>query len=105
MICDLARMLQLRKRYLETGAAREDHTALDQVLQLTDVSRPVISRQRGHRLFRTALDSPRHLLGKLVCKEVDQQGNIFGPLAQRRYVNRENIQTIVKVAAKFLFGD
>ena len=38
------------------GPVRQDHRALDQVLQLADVARPVVPRQRIHRLGRDRLD-------------------------------------------------
>src|SRR6266850_2130192 len=97
-------MFQLGERYFETGAARQNYAPLDKVLQLPNISRPVIARQRGHRLLRNGLDSSLHLLSELLRKEMHQHGNIFRSLAQRRYVNRENIQAIIKVAAKFLFS-
>src|SRR6266496_744722 len=54
MIWRLIRMLQLGERDLETGTARQDNASLDKILQLPDVSRPVVACQRGHCLFRNA---------------------------------------------------
>src|SRR6185295_13671742 len=105
MIQRFVGLLQLGKGYLESGTARQDYAPLDKVLQLTDVSRPMIAGQRGHRFFRNALDSSLHLLSEFVREEMHQHWNVFGPLTQRRYVNRKNIQTIIKITAKFLFGD
>src|SRR5258705_10343224 len=97
-------MLQLGERYLETRTARQNYAPLDKVLQLPNVSRPVIARQRSHRLLRNALDSSLHLLSELLCEEMNQHGYIFRPLAQRRYIYRKNIQTIIKIVPKFLFS-
>src|SRR2546425_7398946 len=64
----------------------------------------MVTGERCHGLFRNALDWSLHLLSEFVGEEMHQQRNIFGTLTQRRYVNRKNIQAVVKVAAKFLFS-
>src|SRR6266550_2193177 len=66
MIRSLVRMLQLSERYLETGTAGQDNASLDQVLQLSNVARPVVSSQSRHCVFRNALDTSLHLLRKFV---------------------------------------
>src|SRR5258707_5941415 len=97
-------MFQLGERYLKTRTARQNYASLDKVLQFPDVSGPVIARQCGHCILRNTLDSSLHLLSELLCEEMHQHGNIFGPLTQWRYVNRKYIQTIIKIAAKLLFS-
>src|SRR5262249_51673736 len=102
--CDFRRLLQFGKRNIEDAAAREDDSALDEVLQFPDVARPGISGQGCHRLSWNPFNPFLHLLCKSVGEEMHQQRNIFGTLTQRRQSNRENVESIVKVAAKLLFG-
>ena len=50
------------------SARREDHRALDQVLQLADVARPVVARQRVHRLRRESSRSPSSSAGRTAAR-------------------------------------
>src|SRR4051794_29293767 len=64
----------------------------------------MVRRQRGHRFFGNTLDWFLHLLGKLVGKEIYQQRDIFGPLTQRRYINRKHVKPIIEIATKLLLS-
>ena len=79
------------------GPAREDHGALDQVLQLADVARPVVARQRLHRLGRDRLDRLLHPPRELLREVAHQHRDVLAPLAQRRHVDREDVEPVEEV--------
>ena len=75
---------------LDLAPRGDDDGALDGVLQLADVARPVV---RVERLKRTALDAGDEAPGLLlvVFEEVyDERVDVAGPLAQGRKLNRED---------------
>src|SRR4030095_5489493 len=72
---------QFRERCFPCTAAREDHGALDEVCQFSDVPRPVPFGQYRHRGCRYRFDLLLHLLGELLGKVASQHWNIFTTLA------------------------
>jgi hypothetical protein len=70
-------------------------------LQLADIARPLIRTERKHRFFRNVLNSLIHPPAKHFCKMVYQGRYVFVSLPQRRQHNREHIQPVVEIAAKF----
>jgi hypothetical protein len=92
--------LQLGDRSPEYGVKRKNDCALDEVLQLTNVTRPAVSNKRVHGLARDPVDIPVHSPRIERKKMAGQLQNIFGPLSQRRNVNREDAQPVIKVSRK-----
>jgi hypothetical protein len=86
---------------LQTAILRQNDGAFDDVLHLTDVTRPGIPHQRVHDFRRDAFDAPAHPLRKLPGEMTHEQRNVFGALAQRRQQDGKHIQAIKKIAAKF----
>ena len=70
----------------------ENNAPFDHVLQFADVTRPVV----GHDGIDGSLRESGQLAlvkpVKLIKKVRDQQRKILAPFAQRRHVNRENIE-------------
>ena len=89
------------ERNLQHRPARKNHCTLDQIFELTDISGPMVIRERRHSFagnrVHVALHLPRILLGEVT----HQHGNIFAALPQRRHLYRKNIQTVEQIAAKF----
>ena len=77
--------------------AREHDESLDEVLKLADVAGPVVLLQgfeeRGFEFGRRA----DVLLGGLRCEVRGEDGDVFAPLAQRRQVQRHDVETIEEV--------
>src|SRR5438876_583012 len=61
----------------------ERHRALDRVLELANVARPVIAEHELQGILRDAGDVLPHLLAVLRQKVVGEQRNVFAALAQR----------------------
>src|SRR5262249_15843789 len=53
-----------------------DHRALDDILKLADVARPVVALQQVRRLPADATDLPAFACGVAVDEVLDEQGNI-----------------------------
>ena len=70
-------------------ALLERDRALDDVLELADVARPVVGFEQIHRLLREPVDVLAHLIAVFRQEVFRQQRNVFAALAQRRQVNRE----------------
>src|ERR1700674_5293269 len=78
----------------------QDHVALDQILQLADIPRPVVFAQSGHQ-FVGDRHSARIIFAVIVGKKiVDQVGNIGSALAQRRHVQVHDVNAIEQIRPK-----
>jgi hypothetical protein len=86
------------------GFAFQDAGALDDVLQFAHVSRPVIFLQQAHRL---RLDMPEWRLLTLACprEEMPRQfGNVILALAQRRQIDRHDVEAVEQILPEFSLG-
>ena len=81
-------------------AAAKDHRSLNDVLQLTDISRPRIQLA----LFQRIPVDFANLLPGFLCvafyEILHQHRNVLPPFAQRRHLNRENVQPVKQVGSK-----
>ena len=73
-------------------AVAHDHRALDRVLQLAHVARPVIRHQHVDRGRRDALDVLAVRERRLFEKVIGEQQQVGLPLAQRRNEDREHVR-------------
>src|SRR5439155_4824654 len=96
---------ELGERNLERPPLREDHRALDEVRELPHVPRPRIPAERLEGLAGDHLDVPIHRAGETLHEETDQRGDVVGSLAQRRDLDREDVQAVVEVVAEALLLD
>ena len=71
-------LLQLSHRRLQHRTGRDNHRALDEVLQFPDVARPMIARQRLHRLGRNGQYSPVHAARDCCTRERTSRGMSSG---------------------------
>ena len=62
----------------------------------------MVIAQHTHSLRRNAFDSLVHAPGKLLREMADEQGDIFGTLAQGRNTNGKHVQPIEEVGTEFL---
>src|SRR5580658_9540007 len=56
----------------QNSVRRKDNSALDEVLQFADVSRPAISHERIHRFCRDSVNSLVHASRVLLCEMPDK---------------------------------
>jgi hypothetical protein len=90
----------------ESIGIAEDHRCLNHLLQLADISRPVVGRKHLQGLL---VHIPNRfvlifLSGKL--DEVrDEQRDILPPFAQGRYFDREGLQAVIKILTKCACSD
>src|SRR5262245_13355368 len=73
------------------------HRAFDDILQFSDVSRPKVTFHPFQGRFGDAFDIFAHFFAELVHEKVGQQRNVSFTFAQRRHIQREDIQTIEKI--------
>src|SRR5689334_5078832 len=85
---------------LQPRTRREDHGALDDVLELTDVPWPRVRDEPLHRRLTHRLDVLPDLRRVLPNEVVDQRGYVLATRAQRRYLNGEDIQAVEEVGAE-----
>src|SRR5450759_3631337 len=78
-------------------AGREHHGALDGVLELADVARPVGGLERFQHARLDAVDPLARALRVLADEMIDQQRDVVAPLAQRRDVDGDHVQAIVQI--------
>ena len=78
---------------------------LDQVLELADVARPPVLLQHRHRRVGDALDrlpEPRVVAAQ---EELGELRDVLGALAQRRQLDRDDVDPVVEVLAEPPFLD
>ena len=101
------RRLQRRRQMMrvqDLGVA-DDQAALDGVLELAHVARPVIAHQHVDRRRGDALHVLAVLQRELLQEVVGEQQDVGLALAQRRHEDREHVQAIVEILAEIAGGD
>ena len=82
-------------------AVRQRERPLDQVLELADVARPVVALEHLHRVDRDLAQRATSICSAvLLQEEVDQERDVLAPLAQRRQVDRDDVEAVVEVLAE-----
>jgi len=85
-------------------AFAEEHGALDHVLELPDVSGPVVRLEVGERAF----GEPAHVLSERRRERpeegVGQGPNVFRALPQRRHPNEDRAQPVVEIGPERAFA-
>src|SRR5439155_6459193 len=61
--------------------------------------------QYSLRFRRETFDKTRRVPGVLLQKVVDEHRNVFATLAQRRHINRKNIDSIIEIVTKTSITD
>src|SRR5581483_2508507 len=79
----------------------EHHDALDGVLELADVARPVIVDEGAQGLGRD-VDGAPVLRVELLEEEVDERRNLVTPLAQRRNADLDDVEPVIEVLAELV---
>src|SRR5262249_47560692 len=85
---------------LEVRTPRQDHGALDDIFQLTNISRPGIPEQSLHGTGWDARDLAADLRGETIDEVVHQRRDVFLSEAQRRQCDGEDIQAVVEILAE-----
>src|SRR5271154_1168162 len=94
--------LQIAEWHVEHSTCGQNHGALDEILQLANVPRPMVGDQNIHGFRRNRVDLPVHAPRKLPGKVPDQQRNILAAIPERRQQNRKNIQAIKQVGSELM---
>src|SRR5580658_6952431 len=107
--CGLGRSIrwrfEIRRRHMQYPARRQNDCALDDILQLTDVSRPFIPHQGSHRFSRDCRNGLVYAAAENLREVSYQQRNILGTLTQGRYLDRKDVQAIEQIGPKSLGVD
>src|SRR5204863_9583669 len=85
---------------LDEVAVAEDRSALDAVLQLADVARPVIVVQRGAGVVGHAQAGAVQLVREARERKVRERANVLPALAKRRDRDREDVDAEEEVFAE-----
>ena len=72
-----------------------EHSALDAVLQLPDVARPMVGHQQVDRGCRDAANAPTQHRRVLLGKVIDQQENVRLPVAQGGHEDAEHVESVI----------
>ena len=88
----------------DDAARAQRHRLLDHVLELADVAREVVLDELlDHALGEAGVRV--HLPVVLVEEELDEQRDVFAPLAQRRQMEARDVEAVVEVLAEALLCD
>ena len=90
---------------LDELAARQNRGALDDVAQLAHVARPVVELEHPHRLGRDRLDVASVARVELVEERLDDERQIVLAIAQRRQLDREDVEPVVEIVAQLAVAD
>src|SRR5262245_2375892 len=94
------RRLQVRERNFEHLAGCEYYTALDNILKLPDIARPLIASECVHCFAWNRIDSFSHAACKLCSKMTHEMRDVLGAFAQRRKQYWKHVQPIIQIVAK-----
>ncbi len=83
----------------------KNHQPLDIVAQLSHIAGPIVRLQDCHGVLADTALRQAGRQRNLVHEIVDEIGNIFAPLGQRRHADRHDRKTMVEVLAEFTLGD
>src|SRR5690349_11731400 len=78
-------------------APRQETGAFERVPQFPDVTRPRMALQTSHGLRRHGLEGLLEFARKVGEEVIDQRRNVLRPLAQRRQVDRNDVQPVEEV--------
>ncbi len=84
----------------QVATRRQNHGALDHVLELADVAGPRVVTERLSRLARDHVDVAIHARGKLADEVIDERVDVRWPLTEGRYRDREDIQAVVQIVTE-----
>ena len=87
-------------RHSQSRPGGENNGALHQILQLANISRPVVSDQNAHGLAGDGVHHLAHAAGELLHEVAHQQRYIVLPVAQGRDLHGEYVQAIEQVGAE-----
>src|ERR1700726_721902 len=76
---------------------------LQNILQLANVSRPIIPREGVHCGCRNVVDCPAHSLGMFLNEVACEQRYVFAAVPKRWHAQRKDVEPVVQVGAKFVF--
>ena len=79
-------------------AGAENHRPLDDVLQLTNVARPVVGEQQVQRLLVNRAEMSPHPRGVPLHEVLNQHRDVVFSGSKRRHVDRKDIQPIKQVS-------
>src|SRR5271165_2333938 len=85
---------------LNDSAVANDHRSLDGVAQLANVARPGVGVELIEHCFTHRADFAAMLFSHLSQQALHQRRDIFLMLAQRRHVDVEDVEAVIKVAAQ-----
>ena len=83
----------------------QQHRALDGVLQLADVAGPVVAHQQLQRVGRQAVDAASSARRRSGAGRTSPARDVVLALAQRRHVDRDDVEAVVEVLAELPVGD
>ena len=84
---------------------RQHHGALDYILQLANVTGPVIAQEGVVGFRRDGQCGLIHLGAKALEKKLDEFGDIFRPLAQRRDWQSESVKPVKEILTQASVAD
>ncbi len=88
---------------LEDAVRLEDDSPLEDVLQLADVTRPAILQELLHGALADALDALADPTHEVIDEKVREERDVLGTIAERREMNGEDVQSVVKILAESFF--
>ena len=86
--------------HIEYRASTEHYPPLYNVLQFTDISRPIIGDHVIHGFLRDREDLLAKSLAKALEEEKYQLGYVGAALAKRRHPKRKDVQAVKKIGTK-----
>ena len=96
------------RRQVSSGKHRglaPDHRSLDDIAQLSNVSRPRVSSEGIQAISANTLDSLLVFPVEFLDEVRDEQRQILEPVAQRRQLDGVNVETVVEVLAQSPLAD
>src|SRR5262245_24734613 len=92
--------LEIADWHLQYRPRRQNDGTLDDVFELSNVSRPGPILQSAHGVGRNRREAPTHAICVLLDEVPDEERHIGGAVAQRRNMDGEDVQTVKEIASE-----
>src|SRR6266481_3168113 len=102
---DFSRLSEFSDWRTQCVPVGQNHTSLDEILQLPDVSRPGMVNECLHHFARYPFDLLVQTLRVNPHKMHHEQRNVSAPIAQRRERYGKNVQPVVQIATELILGN
>ena len=90
---------------MQVGSSGQDDRTLDEIFELTDITRPVILGKHQHGFRRYRLDPLVHASGMFLSEVAHEQRNVVRPIPQGRHNKGKHVEPVIEIAPELFVAN